>query len=295
MNPTQTEDGPARASTVPLPSADERLRQASLLGSLLRRPEFAAVSGVILVFALFGVTAGSSGMFQPDGIINWMQVASYLGIIAVGACLLMIAGEFDLSLGSMIGFAGMMVALPSVYYHWPLWTAILFAFVGSMVLGGLNGYLVLRTRLPSFIVTLASLFILRGLTLALSVRFANRTVISGVGDLVEKDWLASTFFQGVIGGGLFRWMAQRGWITALSNGDPLVAGVPKVVVWWVALALVGSLVLARTRYGNWIFASGGDANAARNVGVPVRGVKISLFAESKKKNDGYGLDRRQVV
>ena len=56
-----------------------------------------------------------------------------------------------------------------------------------------------------------------------------------------------------------------------------MAGVPKVVVWWVALALVGSLILARTRYGNWIFASGGDANAARNVGVPVRGVKISLF------------------
>ena len=146
-----------------------------------------------------------------------------------------------------------------------------------MVLGWFNGYLVLRTRLPSFIVTLASLFILRGLTLALSVRFANRTVISGVGDLVEKDWLASTFFQGVVGGGVFRWMARRGWIASLASGDPLVAGVPKVVVWWFALALVGSLILARTRFGNWIFASGGDANAARNVGVPVRGVKISLF------------------
>ncbi len=297
MNPTQTESGPARVRATPssapeasLPAVqtqaaddaavatrDERLRQGSFLGSLLHRPEFAAVSGAILIFVLFGITAGNSGMFQPDGIINWMQVASYLGIIAVGACLLMIAGEFDLSLGSMIGFAGMMVALPSVYYHWPLWAAILFAFAGSMILGGLNGYLVLRTKLPSFIVTLASLFILRGLTLALSVRFANRTVISGVGELVEKDWLARTFFQGVIGGGLFRWMAQHGWIAALSNGDPLVAGVPKVVVWWFALAAVGSLVLARSRFGNWIFASGGDANAARNVGVPVRGVKISLF------------------
>ncbi len=259
------------------PPPDERVRGSSWLGSLLKRPEFAAISGAALVFLIFAVTAGSSGMFQPDGIANWMQVAAYLGVIAIGACLLMIAGEFDISLGSMIGFAGMMVALPAVYYGWPLWAAILFAFAGSMVLGALNGYLVVRTRLPSFIVTLASLFILRGLTLALSIRFANRTVISGVGDLVGKDWLAATFFQGAVGRGLFRWMAGAGWIAVLPNGDPLVAGVPKVVVWWLALAVVGSLVLSRTRFGNWIFAVGGDANAARNVGVPVRRVKISLF------------------
>lgn len=259
------------------PPLDERVRQSSFFGSLLKRPEFAAVSGAILVFLIFGITAGNSGMFQPDGIANWMQVAAYLGVIAIGACLLMIAGEFDLSLGSMIGFAGMMVALPSVYYGWPLWAAILFAFTGSMVLGALNGYLVIRTRLPSFIVTLASLFILRGLTLALSVRFANRTVISGVGELVEKDWLARTFFHGAVGRGLFRWLAGMGWIAALPNGDPLVAGVPKVIVWWFVLAAIGSVVLARTRFGNWIFAVGGDANAARNVGVPVRRVKVTLF------------------
>ena len=111
----------------------------------------------------------------------------------------------------------------------------------------------------------------------MSVRFANRTVISGVGDLVEKDWLARTFFQGVVGNGLFRWLAGHGWIAVLPNGDPLVAGVPKVILWWFALAAVGSVVLARTRFGNWIFAVGGDANAARNVGVPVRRVKVSLF------------------
>ena len=273
--PVQTAQG--AGDVLNAPPLDERVRQGSFFGSLLKRPEFAAVSGAVLVFLIFAVTAGNSGMFQPDGIANWMQVAAYLGVISIGACLLMIAGEFDLSLGSMIGFAGMMVALPSVYYHWPLWAAILFAFAGSMVLGALNGYLVIRTRLPSFIVTLASLFILRGLTLALSVRFANRTVISGVGDLVAKDWLARTFFQGAVGNGLFRWLAGHGWIAALPNGDPLVAGVPKVVLWWFALAAVGSVVLARTRFGNWIFAVGGDANAARNVGVPVRRVKVSLF------------------
>jgi simple sugar transport system permease protein len=189
----------------------------------------------------------------------------------------MIAGEFDLSIGSMIGFAGMMIAIPSVYFHWPLWLSILFAFAGSMALGWLNGYIVCKTRLPSFIVTLAFLFILRGLTLALSIMFANRTIVSGVGDLAAADWLASSLFQGNVGTGWFTWMAHQGWIATLDSGAPLVTGIPKVIVWWLALAAGGAFMLSRTRFGNWMFAVGGDANAAKNVGVPVRKVKISLF------------------
>jgi simple sugar transport system permease protein len=211
---------------------DERLRKSSWISTLLKRPEFAAISGTVLVFAIFAFTAGDSGMFRADGVINWLQVSAYLGIIAVGACLLMIAGEFDLSIGSMIGFAGMVVAL---------------------------------------------LFILRGLTLALSIMFANRTVVSGVGDLVANDWLTRTFFYGTVGNGFFSWLAQIGWMPALPNGDALIKGIPKVIVWWVAMATGASLILARTQFGNWIFAVGGDANAARNVGVPVKKVKISLF------------------
>src|ERR1700684_728125 len=196
-------------------SADERIRRESRFGHILNRPEFAAISGAVLVFVVFGVAAGGSGMFNLDGIMNWSQVAAYLGIIAVGACLLMIAGEFDLSIGSMIGFSGMMVALPTMYFHWPIWLAIVFAFVGSMLLGALHGYLVMRTRLPSFIVTLAFLFILRGLTLALSVMFADRTIISGVGDVARQDWLAHTLFQGAAFKGLFVWLGHIGVVKLL--------------------------------------------------------------------------------
>jgi simple sugar transport system permease protein len=181
------------ASTLPA-AADERLRRESWFKHLLSRPEFAALAGTVMVFAVFALGAGDSGMFNLDGIMNWSQVAAYLRVLAVGACLLMIAGEFDLSIGSMIGFAGMMVALPTMYFHWPIELAILFA--GSMALGALNGYLVMRTRLPSFIVTLAFLFILRGLTLALSVMFADRTIISGVGDVAAQSAFAHTLFQG---------------------------------------------------------------------------------------------------
>jgi simple sugar transport system permease protein len=247
------------------------------LRRLLGRPEFASLSGAVLVFLIFAITAGDSGMFNLDGVMNWSQVAAYLGIIAIGACLLMIAGEFDLSMGSMIGFAGMMIAIPTVYYRWPMWLAVLAALVGSLAIGWLNGYLVVRTRLPSFIVTLAFLFILRGLTLALSIRFADRTIVSGVGDLASRDPLTSLLFVGPAGTGLFTGLAQARLITALDDGTPLVAGIPKVIIWWLALAVVAAFVLARTRFGNWIFAAGGDAQAAKNVGVPVERVKISLF------------------
>ena len=268
---------PSGASSKQVPAADERVGATSWIKRFFGRPEFASISGAVLVFAFFVITAGDSGMFNLDGVVNWMQVASYLGIIAIGACLLMIAGEFDLSIGSMIGFAGMMIAIPTIYFHWPLWAAILFAFAGSMALGWLNGYIVIKTRLPSFIVTLAFLFILRGLTLALSIMFANRTIVSGVGDLAAQDWLASWLFQGNFATGLFHWMGAHGWIAMLDDGTPLVKGIPKVIAWWLVLAAGAAFVLSRTRFGNWMFAVGGDANAAKNVGVPVRKVKISLF------------------
>lgn len=272
--PTDTKAGrPAAAAN----ATDERVGSVSWVKRFFGRPEFASISGTVLVFAFFIITAGDSGMFNLDGVVNWMQVASYLGIIAIGACLLMIAGEFDLSIGSMIGFAGMMIAIPTIYFQWPLWMAIIFAFAGSMALGWLNGYIVIKTRLPSFIVTLAFLFILRGLTLALSIMFANRTIVSGVGELAAQDWLASLLFHGNFATGLFQWMGSHGWIAMLDDGTPLVKGIPKVIGWWVALAAGAAFVLSRTRAGNWMFAVGGDANAAKNVGVPVRKVKVSLF------------------
>jgi len=256
---------------------DERVRRISPWRGFISRPEFGSIAGTVLVFVLFGIFAGDSGMFNLDGVVNWAQVAAYLGIIAVGACLLMIAGEFDLSIGSMIGFAGVMMAVPSMFMGWPMWASVLFAFIGCMALGWLNGYLVVRTRLPSFIVTLAFMFILRGLTLVLSTHFANSTIVSGVGDKVSSDPVVSTLFQGSTWHGLFVWLAQAGVIDKLPNGDPIIAGIPKVLLWWLLMAVGAGFVLSRTRFGNWIFTVGGDAAAAQNVGVPVRRVKISLF------------------
>jgi simple sugar transport system permease protein len=273
---------PLDRPAAPAGAADERVRDVSWVRRLLARPEFAAVSGAILVFVLFLAVAGRSGMFSPDGIVNWGTVAAYLGILAVGACLLMIAGEFDLSVGSMIGFSGMVLAIPCLYWGWPVWLAALFAFTVAMALGWLNGYLVVRTGLPSFIVTLAFFYILRGLSLALSTMLTGKTIISTNGDLVLRelvanDPLVSALFQGHVLTGVFDHLARTGWMAARDDGTALAIGVPKVIIWWFALTAAGAFVLAKMRFGNWILSVGGDAQAAKNVGIPVARVKIALF------------------
>jgi simple sugar transport system permease protein len=274
---TETSASEAGGTRRGINRADDRVRKISRLHRILGRPEATAIAGTALVFAIFWVTARDSGMFALDGVMNWSVVSGYLGILAVGACLLMIAGEFDLSIGSMIGFTGMVAAILPLHFGWPVWLSMAIALACALGLGFVNGLLVVRTGLPSFIVTLAFLFILRGLTLAFSIIVADRTIVSGIGDLAEHDPIASFLFSGTFGDSVFAWMARHDWIRALDDGTPLVRGIPKVLIWWAALAAACSFQLTRTRSGNWIFAVGGDAGAAKNVGVPVRRVKVSLF------------------
>lgn len=143
---------------------DERVKSMGGFRQWLIRPELGGIVGVIAVFIFFIIFAGDSGMFNAQGIMNWSQVSAQFMIIAVGACMLMVAGEFDLSVGSMIGFAGMSIAIFGVTLGWPIWIAILITFVLCVGIGAINGMIVVKTGLPSFIVTLAFLFILRGFT-----------------------------------------------------------------------------------------------------------------------------------
>jgi len=260
--------------------SDERMKQVSTLRRIMIRPELGAISGTILVFVFFLMIAGDSGMFAPQGIQNWAVVSAQFAIIAVGACLLMIAGEFDLSVGSMIGFAGILIAILSVQWGWPTWISILVAFAICISIGALNGFLVIKTGLPSFIVTLAFLYILRGLTIWLSILTTQKTVIGGVRKAAEGDWLAPVF-GGKILTGLFQWMGDHGWIETFSRGtragQPVVEGISMLIIWALGLIIFGQWLLTRTRFGNWIFASGGDALAASYVGVPVNRVKILMF------------------
>jgi simple sugar transport system permease protein len=272
---TQPTLGLSPATSKPA-SADERLKQTSFVTQVMRRPELGAAAGLILVMIFFLSTADSS-MFTLAGVMNILSPAAQLGVLAIAAALLMIGGEFDLSIGSMVAFAGLIFGALIVHSGLPLLLAIALTFVFAALLGGINGQIVIRTRLPSFIVTLAFLFILRGLSLVgLKWVTGGSTQLRGIGDQAGQG-LVRELFSGVAFEGLFSWLAAHDVIAKFPNGAPTVTGVPVSIIWFVLFAALATWVLLRTRTGNWIFASGGDANAARNSGVPVNRVKTGLF------------------
>ncbi|MEM9710204.1 MAG: ABC transporter permease [Pseudomonadota bacterium] len=273
---TEADDAPAKKPA----DKDERVKEISGFRQALIRPELGGIVGAIAVFTFFLLFAFDSGMFAPQGIMNWSIVSAQFMIIAVGACLLMIAGEFDLSVGSMIGFAGMMIAVFGVVLAWPMWIAILVTFVMCAAIGAINGLIVIRTGLPSFIVTLAFLFILRGFTIYIPQTVESKTIIGGIRDAAEGDWLAP-IFGGKIGQPIFQALGDAGVIEVFTRGNragqPVVDGLPMLIVWAIILIIFGHILLTRTRFGNWIYAAGGDAEAARNSGVPVNRVKVLMF------------------
>lgn len=271
---------------------DERVKQLSLWRKLLSRPELGAVAGALLMFIFFALAAGGKGFLRAQGVMSWLEVSAQFGILAIGAALLMIGGQFDLSVGSMIGAAGVLITIPVTMFGWMPWQAILLAFVAAIIVGLINGFLVNRTGLPSFIVTLAFLYALRGLTIGFTRLLTGRTQVDtnpliGKYDFIKTPDDAKAFLQndifgrlftGDVGQPLFRWLADNGiWLKKLPNGAPEVAGIPVSVVWWLGLLVIAAWILAKTPFGNWIFAVGGNAESARNTGVPVELVRLLLF------------------
>ncbi|MFB2553730.1 ABC transporter permease [Ensifer soli] len=255
---------------------DERLQETSWVTRLMKRPELGALSGLVFVTVFFAFTADPV-MFSLSGILNFLSPASQVGILAIGAGLLMVGGEFDLSVGSMVAFAGLVFGAAVTVLGMPLIAAVFLTFLTAIAIGAANSQIVLRTGLPSFIVTLALLFILRGLALV-GVKWATggSTQLRGIAERVAGDPLLP-LLSGDAFSSVFQWLADHNVIATFPNGTPMASGIPIELLWFLALTAVATWVLLRTRFGNWIFASGGDAAAATNSGVPVRRVKTYLF------------------
>jgi simple sugar transport system permease protein len=149
----------------------------------------------------------------------------------------------------------MIIAILSTQYGWNIWASIVAALIFAVLVGMLNGYLVMRTRLPSFIVTLGTAYILFGVTSGVTSGLTGLTVVSGV-DKAPGYSSAHAIFA-----------------TALGGGQQF----PIEMIWALALVALATWLLLGTSFGNWIFGVGGDAQAARNIGVPVTRVKILLF------------------
>jgi simple sugar transport system permease protein len=257
-------DGTAADGAAPV-RKDERLVQVSRLTRLMQRPELGALMGAIAIFVIFaGFDATPAHLwFTQTGLAAWSQQAAFFGIVAVPVGLLMIGGEFDLSTGVMTGATAIVMALLVGQLHWNAWLAILGTLVFAALIGLLNGFVVVKSKLPSFIVTLATFFVLHGVSIG-GVLLVNhgstqvslsQTPSSYSGLSSAKDVFGSTF----------------------ASSSSLPSGYQTAVLWFIAVTVVGAWMLGRTTFGNWIFAVGGDANAARNTGVPVGRTKILLF------------------
>jgi simple sugar transport system permease protein len=208
----------------------------------------------VVIFAFF---AAQSDVFRSArGIANWLDPASTLGIMAVAVALLMIGGHFDLSAGVMTGTTALTVGIVAGEFGLNIWLAIAVALVVALAIGFLNGWLVVRTGLPSFIITLGSFLMLQGINLGLTKLFTGTVTAGGISRAPGYGLAETVFASRVTVGG---------------------AEIRVAVLWWVLVTALGSYVLLRTRFGNWVFATGGDEVAARNVGVPARRTTITLF------------------
>src|SRR5689334_4377914 len=169
---------PDVAPPPPVPAGDERLANIGPMARLLRRPEIGALLAAVVV-AIFFWTQNSL-FLRLDGIANWTDVASTIGMPSVAVAMLMIGGEFDLSAGVMTGSAGLMLGLLAVNVGMNLWVAIVLTLIAACGVGFINGYMVMRTKLPSFIVTLATFFILQGVNLGVTKAITNQVLVAGI-------------------------------------------------------------------------------------------------------------------
>lgn len=252
-------------TAAPRAPGSDRLRQLSLTQRVLARPAAGALIIVVfvwIVFAALSLARGNAAFLGLAGTLNYLDVAAQIGVIATSVALLMIAGEFDLSIGSMVGFAGIVMAILATIGQLPLWLAIILGMVITTFLGVINGYIVVRTGLPSFIVTLATLFIIRGASSVLTSSVSPITYIPLDPTMVRNDPLGAIF----------------GFAFPISNPDGSTTFIQVSIFVWLLIAIAGVYILGRTRFGNWIAGVGGSGAAARNLGVPVARVKITLFA-----------------
>jgi simple sugar transport system permease protein len=235
-------------------TGDDRVRTRSALSTLFGMPAVGALIGAVAVALLFFVTAPAFRNVENVGTI--LYNASTIGIMAVFVGLLMIGGEFDLSAGVAVTASGLAAAHTAWYFGLNVWVGVLAALVFSLAIGAFNGYLLHKTGLPSFLVTLGTFFVLQGVNLAVT-----RIVTGGVSSNTISD--------------MDGWASAQAVFASSFDLGPVTIKIP--VLYWIVLTAVLSWLLLRTRVGNWIFAVGGDSAAARAVGVPVVATKVGLF------------------
>lgn len=224
------------------------VEQRSLLQRLIAKPEFGPL--VLLVVELVVFTAINPAFLSPLNISNTLVFSVELGLIALAMTMLMTSGEFDLSVGSIFGFAPVVMWTLFNTGVLPLEAAFAASMAIALLIGFVNGWFVTKLKIPSFLVTLGMLLVVRGSALFITDGFPQRT-----------------------------WDAQDLWLANILVGDFNIGEfrIYASLFWFIGAAAVLHFVLTQTRVGNWIQAAGGNPGAARARGVNVIRTKIGLF------------------
>jgi simple sugar transport system permease protein len=232
----------------------ERVARTSLAHRLLARPELGSLVGAIAIFVFFFAVADP--FRQTTSMATVLYVSSTIGIMAVPVALLMIGGEFDLSAGVNVTASSLFASMFSYQLSVNVWVGVLVSLAFALGIGFLNGFLVMTTRIPSFLVTLGTFLMLQGANIAITKQVSGQVATDNISDM---DGFTS---------------ARRIFASSFEVGG---VSIRITVLWWLLFVVIGTWILLRTRFGNWIFAVGGNVDSARAVGVPVRQTKIALF------------------
>ncbi|MBL1404424.1 MAG: ABC transporter permease [Rhizobiales bacterium] len=230
------------------------------IGSFVRRPEFGAILSLIAVIAFY-VIFGGVNLTTMFGAASWVNFAANLGIVALPVGLLMIAGELDISIGAMIPAGSMTIAIISGYYELPIIVGIVASLSIGVLVGLINGIISVKTTVPSLIITLGTLVAVQGFVLGASVLITGNASVA----LDSPQW-AKTIFGQLIGGNY-----------------------QVIIIWWFALTIIFAFVVHKMKYGNWIYAIGGDKISARNAGIPTNKMIITLFVLSSTSASFVGM------
>ena len=224
------------------------------LSRLIRRPELASALGALVIFIFFMIVAPA--FRSLDAFATTLYASSTLGIVALAVGLLMIGDEFDLSSGVAVTTAALAATMLNYNLGLNSWVGAFLSLIVALGIGALNGYLVTRTGIASFLITLAAFLMLQGLNLAVTKLITGQVATPRISDMQGFDSAEMVF---------------AGAVTIFG------VNVRVTVFWWIFFVILASILLFKTKFGNWIFAVGGNQESARAVGVPVRRVKITLF------------------
>ncbi|WP_043671165.1 ABC transporter permease [Streptomyces xylophagus] len=233
---------------------DGRTSERPLAIRLLARPEVGVFLGAAAVYVFFLIAAPP--VRDGASMANILYSSSTIGIMALPVALLMIGGEFDLSAGVAVITSALTASMLSYQLTMNVWVGVFVALLVSLGIGFLNGWMVVKTGLPSFLVTLGSFLILQGVNLAVTKLVTGNVATD---DISNMDGFGQ---------------AKKVFATSFDVGG---VNVKITIIYWLVFAAIATWVLLRTKYGNWIFAVGGNKDSARAVGVPVAFTKISLF------------------